>query len=268
MSYLHGFDEVEQQRLVDQAKVLQPKIFENVDLSGASKILEIGSGVGAQTEILLNKYPKAHVTGVEYSQVQLDTSVAYITSKFEKERFSFYQMDAQNMSFEENTFDAIYICWVLEHIPNPQKVIDECYRVLKKGGRISITEVQNNTLYFVPNSTILTDYWNKYNQLQQELGGNPFVGVEIGNFLSNASFENINILPNYFQLDNNTPEDRRKMVDYWHDLMLSGFDGLLKKGRVKKKDREFISKEMDHVKKENGVFHYSFIQANAVKTQY
>lgn len=260
MSYIHGFNEIEQRRLVSQAAILEPKIFEKIDFSGRQKILEVGCGVGAQTEILLRKYPNAHITGIELSEVQLNTAKAYLTTKFDASQYTLHQMDAAQMELADHSFDAIYICWVLEHVKNPQGIIDECFRVLKPGGIISISEVQNNNLYVVPHSPFLEHYWQVYNQLQIEMGGNPYVGVEIGNFLQHAQFSDIDVYAQTFLYDNTTSNQRAVLVDYWTHLMLSGFDSLLKFGKVKSEDRQKITTEMQKVKQHKGVFHYAFIQ--------
>lgn len=44
--------------------------------------------------------------------------------------------DAHNLPFRSNSFDSVMIAAVLEHVKNPKKVVDEAYRVLKKGGYI------------------------------------------------------------------------------------------------------------------------------------
>lgn len=52
------------------------------------------------------------------------------------EKLVFKIEDALNMSFENNKFDFIILSDVLEHIPNTMKLLDECYRVLKKWWKI------------------------------------------------------------------------------------------------------------------------------------
>ena len=47
LTYLHGFSSTEQHRLVTQARLLESSIFNNIDYSGAQRLLEVGSGVGA-----------------------------------------------------------------------------------------------------------------------------------------------------------------------------------------------------------------------------
>jgi ubiquinone/menaquinone biosynthesis C-methylase UbiE len=46
----------------------------------------------------------------------------------------FYYMDGQNLTFEDNSFDLVISLNVLEHVPNPAKYLQECFRVLRSGG--------------------------------------------------------------------------------------------------------------------------------------
>jgi ubiquinone/menaquinone biosynthesis C-methylase UbiE len=265
MEYLHGYDEVEQNRLISQAQVLEDKIFEFIDFSGAKNILEVGCGVGAQTEILLNRYPNAKITGIEISDKQLDVANYYIGNKYDRHRFELLKMDAEHITLPENTFDSVYICWVLEHVKNPQKIIDGCFKVLKTGGKIVVSEVQNNNLYIVPKSDFVIEYWAKYNKLQEQMGGNPYVGVEVGNYLYNSGFKQIDIKSRTFLYDNNKPQKRNEMTDYWLELMLSGFPNLEANKMVIPEDKARLVADLQNIKKHDGVFHYAFIQSQGVK---
>ena len=70
-NYVHGFDSEEQLRLTEQAAILAPMVYKEVDFSDCNELLEVGSGVGAQTRILLEKFPKLKITCVDSSAVQL-----------------------------------------------------------------------------------------------------------------------------------------------------------------------------------------------------
>src|SRR5688500_11151431 len=65
MPYLHGFSPTEQARLPRQARIAESTIFRNVDYAGARRLLAVGSGVGAQTEILLRRFPDLHATCID-----------------------------------------------------------------------------------------------------------------------------------------------------------------------------------------------------------
>ncbi len=60
--YLHGFSAKERARLRRQALVLEPMVHDHLPFHRRRRCLEIGSGVGAQTEILLRHFPALHVS--------------------------------------------------------------------------------------------------------------------------------------------------------------------------------------------------------------
>ena len=49
-----------------------------------------------------------------------------------------FQMNAEKMAFEDNTFDHVYSCGVIHHTESPEKILKEIVRVLKPGGTIRI----------------------------------------------------------------------------------------------------------------------------------
>lgn len=95
-----------------------------------AKLLEIGCGMG--TDILQLARRDMQVTGIDLT----DEGIALA-----KKRFDIYDLsaelkvdDAENLSFEDDTFDVVYSFGVLHHTPDTQKSIDEVLRVLKPGG--------------------------------------------------------------------------------------------------------------------------------------
>lgn len=96
----------------------------------SAKILDCGSGAGFFT-ILLNRMGH-RVTAVDYSGDMLKEARGNVIARGCKAEF--YQMDAQRLNFEDETFDYIVsrnLFWNLEH---PRQAYEEWYRVLKPGG--------------------------------------------------------------------------------------------------------------------------------------
>lgn len=69
--YLHGFSATEQARLARQARLAESTVFHDIDYSGVRRLLEVGSGVGAQTEILLRRFPDLHATCIDLIATQV-----------------------------------------------------------------------------------------------------------------------------------------------------------------------------------------------------
>lgn len=69
------------------------------------------------------------------------------------DKFEFVCADAASLPFEENSVDTIIMNDAMEHVDNPEAVLTECLRVLKKGGRIFI----NFPPYYHPTGAHLSD---------------------------------------------------------------------------------------------------------------
>lgn len=264
--YLHGFTTEEQQRLYKQARFLENQIYSGIDLSSVEKLLEVGCGVGAQSEILLRRFPDLHLTGIDFSEEQITQASSFLSQvPYAVNRYNIRQADATDMPFDSHEkFDGAFLCWVLEHIPNPLRVLSEVRRVLKPGSMVVVTEVLNSTFFVDPYSPNVWKYWMKYNDLQYDMKGDPFIGAKLGNLLQSLGFVRIEVEPKIIHLDNRNPAKRTEMISFWTELLLSGLPKMLEAGYVDEELAENMKAEMHLVAKDpNAVFYYSFIQAKA-----
>lgn len=263
--YLHGFSETEQQRLRTQAEFAEFTIFQNINFSQAKNIIEVGCGVGAQTEILLRRFPKLHVTGVDLNERQLEAATKFIGSiPAAKGRYDFQKMSADALSFPANSFDGAYLCWVLEHVPNPAQVLSEVRRVLRPGSEIVVTEVMNSSFFLEPYSPHVWKYWMAFNDFQYDRAGDPFIGAKLGNLLTQVGYHQVKTEVKTWHFDNRVPDTRKQAILFWTDLLLSAADKLVEEKYV---DAETVTKAKEELHKvandPNAVFLYSFMQAKA-----
>ena len=259
--YLHGYNAEEQQRLIDQAGFLAPLIYPSVDFGGCQKLIEIGSGVGAQTAVLLRLFPDLQITSVDYSEAQL-TKAAENLRDF-SDRVTFVRQDAEALQLNEK-FDSAFICWALEHISDPLSVMKRLRVHLLPGAKIHMTEVFNSTFYFLPKSPALSNYYQRYNQQQRSFGGNPDVGGQLGNLLVHAGFREIQLFRSGFHLDQSQPQELKRFIEFWKILMKSGAPGMLESGLITQIDIDAMESDLDRIlADENAVFFYQFVQAKA-----
>ena len=264
--YLHGFSSTEQARLLKQARIAESTIFSTIDYTGVQRLLEVGSGVGAQTEILLRRVPDLNVTCVDLSDSQLAAARDHLGGRpWLDGRYTLQQADASDLPFEPRSFDGAFLCWVLEHVPSPARVLNEVRRVLMPGSTVYITEVMNSSFLLDPYSPNTWRYWMAFNDFQHEHGGDPFVGAKLGNLLLAGGFRDVTTEVKTFHLDNREPAQRKTMIAYWEDLLLSAADNLIADGRVSAEDVAAMRREMHQVQNDpDAVFFYSFVQARAV----
>jgi len=99
-----------------------------------SRILEIGCGDGFTTYSLSKRYPQFSFTGIDISKKFID----YARNNFKNNNLSFKVSDSLELSFKDNSFDAVISTDVLEHISDVPKFLDEYLRVTKKNGLMII----------------------------------------------------------------------------------------------------------------------------------
>jgi SAM-dependent methyltransferase len=134
------FDEVERKK-----HFVEPHIISFADFTkwNNKKVLEIGCGLGtAAVNFIRNG---ADYTGIELS----DKSFELASKRLEVYNLkgSLHNLNAEdNMEFLGNeSFDLIYSFGVIHHSPNPEKIIANAYKLLKKGGTLKIMLYAENS---------------------------------------------------------------------------------------------------------------------------
>jgi ubiquinone/menaquinone biosynthesis C-methylase UbiE len=94
-------------------------------------LIDIGCGTGASLEPFLGK--GISLTGVEPSSYMLDFAKKKIGH-----RVDFHQANAEDLPFEDNSFNYACLCLCLEFCENPKKALEEACRVAKDGVFIGI----------------------------------------------------------------------------------------------------------------------------------
>jgi ubiquinone/menaquinone biosynthesis C-methylase UbiE len=124
------------------------------DFHDVRRLLVVGCGSGLEAAILAERL------GVEV--VGIDIEISFLPHAAERARL--LTCDARSLPFGADTFDFAYSFHALEHIPEPQRALDEVRRVLRSGGG-----------YFIgtPNRSRLVGYLGSKNaSMRQKIGWN------------------------------------------------------------------------------------------------
>jgi len=97
------------------------------------QVLDVGCGIGGSSLYLAQKFD-ACVTGITLSPVQASRGTERAQEAGLATDVQFQVADALNMPFADDTFDFVWSMESGEHMPDKEKFLQECYRVLKPGG--------------------------------------------------------------------------------------------------------------------------------------
>ncbi len=206
--YVHGYSTLESRRLCDQASTLSSLLHHDSIFTPPGLILEAGCGTGAQTVIIAPQNPGCNFISIDVS----NDSLLEARKKIEQQHIcnvSFRQADIFELPFEGESFDHIFICFVLEHLENPGQALASLKRVLKKGGTITVIEGDHGSAYFHPRSISAQSTIQCLIDLQEKMGGNSLIGRELYPLLTAAGFKDVHVSPRVVYADASRPE----MVD-------------------------------------------------------
>lgn len=264
--YLHGYSKEEQERLYYQARLLEKHVFNGIDFSKTEKIIEVGCGVGAQTEILLEKFPHLKILGIDLSEAQIEVAKHRLKKYIKKGQVRLLCMNAEKIDQIKEKFDGAFICWFLEHVPDPLKILKGLNKILNKNAKVYCTEVQNASFFVNPYSPNMLKYWFEFNDFQWGHGGNPFMGATLGNLLLKSKFKNIDLDFRGMTFDSTDKKARKEFVLYFEKLMFSAADNLIKDKRISSQNLKKVKAEVKKlIKNQNAAIQLGYMRVTATK---
>ncbi|MFP5213635.1 MAG: methyltransferase domain-containing protein, partial [Acidobacteriota bacterium] len=201
---VHGYSDREALRLRDQADSVRDIIHGETVFPEGSLVLEAGCGVGAQTVSLAERSPGARFVSVDISPQSLETARLCVAERgLSNVRFECADLFA--LPFEAESFDHVFICFVLEHLKEPLKALMALRRVLKRGGTVTVVEGDHGSCYFHPRSADAQAAWNCLIDVQARLGGDSLIGRRLYPLLREAGFGNVSVSPRIVYMDASLP---------------------------------------------------------------
>jgi len=261
--YVHGYTRGEQDRLIRQARFFEEGLYRNVVWPrNVTEILEPGCGVGAQTEILLRRYPHLRVTGIDQSKAQLGRAREYLKKQISEDRVQLVETKGEVLPFQASQFHGAFICFVLEHVKKPVDLLREMRRTLQPGALIYCTEVLASSFFFHPYAPATLKFCFAFNDHQWNMGGDPFCGAKLGNHLMEAGFQNVQTQVQSYLLDKRKPKTRNAYLQEYYEMLMSGAGQLLEAKLI---DQTLIT-EMERewqraMEDEDSVLFFSLVQA-------
>jgi protein-L-isoaspartate O-methyltransferase len=263
--YVHGYSDREGLRLNDQAATLENIIHDDTIFPANSYILEAGCGVGAQTKIITAKNPDSNFLSIDISKDSIEEAQQTIKS-LGNSNVEFKQADIYNLPFEDELFDSIIVCFVLEHLHDPLQALIELKRVLKKEGSIVVIEGDHGSTFFYPDSKNAHLAIDCQIRLQKENGGNSNIGRELYPLLNSAGFSCISVSPKMVYVDASRPQLVEGFIKNTFTAMIEGVgEKAIQQGIMDKLTFTKGIEDLYRTAEPDGVFCYTFFKGVGIK---
>lgn len=218
-SYDHSYDPErmsssarrELRRLRAQADVAFPAELEILErtchLRDGMRIADIGCGGGDVARILLLAFPRAHVTCIDADPRMITYARRNLQRVGAAGRWSTAHADATRACppFGHRSagghalgaharFDFALVRYVLQHVPQPHRLVDALRLMLRPGGTVALIDVDDGLGAIIqPPIATFARHAAKLSALQLARGGNRLVGRELPKLLRRAGFGGVHV---------------------------------------------------------------------------
>ncbi|MEV7598364.1 methyltransferase domain-containing protein [Kitasatospora sp. NPDC089797] len=263
--YVHGYSDTEARRLGDQADTLAELLHAGTAYPPGSRVLEAGCGVGAQTAHLLAASPGVRLTAADVSAESLAQARARITALAPTAQVAWHHGDLHRLPFPDGSFDHVFLCFVLEHLPDPAAGLAALRRVLRPGGTITVIEGDHGSALFHPETPAARRTVDHLVRLQADAGGDGLLGRRLHPLLTAAGFPEVTVRPRTVYADGARPAlvdgfTRRTFVPMVEAVRTDA----LAAGLTTAAEFDRGIADLRRAAEPGGTFHYTFFKAVAV----
>ncbi|EGP88919.1 unnamed protein product [Zymoseptoria tritici ST99CH_1A5] len=139
-----------------------------MNLQEGMKVLDVGCGVGGPAREIA-KFSGVNITGLNNNDYQIERATKYAQKEGLSHQLNYVKGDFMQMSFADNSFDAVYAIEATVHAPSLEGIYSEIFRVLKPGGVFGVYE------------WLMKDAYDNDNPRHREIR----LGIEEGDGISN-----------------------------------------------------------------------------------
>lgn len=222
-------------------------LFDKIEFHESSRILELGCGNAILWRTNQNKIgSNQRIVLTDFSEGMLEDAKKVLGNM--EDNFEYHVMDAQNITYPENSFDMVIANLMLYHVPDRNKAFSEITRILTDKGSFYASTFGKNNMKEL--NKLIMDIYPRLNTL--ETLSNEF-GLENGKAQLQNYFKHVKMekYPDHLEIT-----DAQPVIDYF--ISFTGNKSVLSQGKLEKL-RSYIDGIIEDegcmkVTKETGLF--------------
>jgi len=134
--------------------IWRKKFIQSLNFSNQDKVLDVATGTG-DVAFKIRKQYSSEIVGIDLSVNMLDIAKTK-ANKMNITDIDFIEGDAENLPFDDNTFNKLVISYGLRNLGDCKKGLQEFYRVLKPNSKVGVLE------FLHPKSTLIANLFKFY----------------------------------------------------------------------------------------------------------
>ncbi|MGX1513071.1 methyltransferase domain-containing protein [Streptomyces collinus] len=266
--YVHGYRSEESTRLADQADALVELLHGDTRFKPGERVLEVGCGVGAQTVTLASRSPEATFVSADIAPESLKTASRRVAAagltNVEFVEKDVYALPEREGGFGEGSFDHVFVCFLLEHLPATVDALRRLRRLVRPGGTITVVEGDHGSTYFHPDDEAARAAIACQVTLQRHAGGDALIGRRLFPLLHEAEWSDIAVTPRTVYVDGSRTDLAESFTRRTFTAMISGVrEPAVAAGLIDPDTFDAGIAALRRTAEPDGVFCYTFFKAVA-----
>jgi SAM-dependent methyltransferase len=178
----------------------------------------------------------------------------------------FERADILQLPYKPASFDHVFVCFVLEHLPRSLEALAALKAMIVPGGTITVIEGDHGSAYFHPDSAAAREAIQCQVELQRRAGGNANIGRSLYPLLLQAGYAEVRVSPRMVYVDSSKPGLVDGFTRKTFTAMIEGVrEAALKAGLIRSDVFDSGIAGLKRTALDDGTFCYTFFKAFGVK---
>ena len=180
----------------------------------------------------------------------------------------FEQADIFDLPYKSESFDHVFVCFVLEHLSRPLKALTILKTVLRPSGTITVIEGDHASTFFYPDNVVAHAAIQSLVEVQALAGGNALIGRQLYPLMLEAGFDDVKVSPRMVYVDGSRPDLIDAFTKKTFTAMIEGArESAIAADLIDPERFDEGVKALYRAAEPDGVFCYTFFKAVARKSQ-
>lgn len=179
---------------------------------------------------------------------------------------TFRRGDIYRLPYRADSFDHVFVCFVLEHLPDPFEALAGLRRVLKPGGTLTVIEGDHGSNYCHPQSRAADLAVQCLVDIQAEAGGDARIGRRLYPLPCEAGFADVAVSPRMVYVDASRPDLVDGFTRKTFTAMVEGVrDRALAMGLIDRQTWNQGIADLYRTTRADGTFCYTFFKGVGIR---